>query len=138
MIRRAFTIIVGAATALTASAVIVNLATGAKMFTRFEDSAIIESNQQSSLGDLFGETGLDEHHGELKSVESGFALGWLPSGPGLASASVTTIAAPAAAIAIGAWWLQRRTRRRADAPAPASAPPPLDAHLERTNGHAHT
>ncbi len=138
MTRRTVHIIAGAALAVSVIAVITNLATGAKMFTRFEDEAIVESNERDELGDLFGETGLDEHHGELKAVDSGFALGCLPSGPGLASASVVTTVAPAAVVALGAWWLQRRLSRRRQSPIVTDAAAPANTPLERMNGHAQT
>lgn len=98
-----------------AVAIGVSLATGSRPFTRFHDKEVANVSETDDLSGLFGETGLADQHGELESVDSRFALGWLPSGPGRASLSVMTIAGFAVVVGAVAVFLDVRRRK-----APAS------------------
>lgn len=93
--------------------VVVCLATGAKPFTRHTDEEIVQANEPDDLDSVFADTGLDEEHGELENVETGFALGWLPSGPGIDALSVATISGPAIIVGGGVLLLARRNSSRA-------------------------
>jgi len=81
-------------------------ATGMYPFTRFRDTEIEQANAESGPSDLFAET--TESAAETPEVESVNAIGFLPSGPGLASISVVTLAAPAIVAIVGVLWWSRR------------------------------
>lgn len=82
------------------------LATGMYPYTRFRDSEIEQANAESGLADLFAET--TESPAETPKVESVNAIGFLPSGPGLASVSVVTLSGPAVVAIAGVFWWGRR------------------------------
>jgi len=94
---------------LTVGSLIAFFATGMYPYTRFRDAEIEQANAESDLSDLFAET--TESTAETPKVESVNAIGFLPSGPGLASISVVTLSAPAI-IAIGGvlWWSRRKSK----------------------------
>jgi len=84
-------------------------ATGMYPYTRFRDTEIEQANAESGLSDLFAET--TEAPAETPRVESVNAIGFLPSGPGLASISVLTLSGPAViAIAGVLWWSRRKSK----------------------------
>lgn len=82
--------------------------TGAHPYTRFRDKEVEQTNSQTDLSDLFSQSGTTQAP-PPKAVESVNAIGLLPSGPGLASISVATIAGPAVAAMGLVWWLGRRS-----------------------------
>lgn len=84
------------------------LATGARPFTRFQDEQNAEVIAESSLDDLFADTGLNETQGEVGKIENVFAFGLLPSGPGRDTMSVAAVAGPALTISALAWYIRRR------------------------------
>lgn len=85
------------------------LATGMHPYTRFRDKEIEQTNAESGLSDLFAETA--ETTADTPMIESVNAIGFLPSGPGLASISVLTLSVPAViAIAGVLWWSRRKSK----------------------------
>jgi len=105
---------VGNTVIVVASLVIVGsliafLATGMYPYTRFRDKEIEQANAESDLSDLFSDT--SETPQESPKIESVNAIGFLPSGPGLASLSVVTLSGPAVVAIVGVlWWSRRRSR----------------------------
>lgn len=87
--------------------------TGARAYTRFRSPEIEEANSQTDLSDLFAQTGAPQEQ-PPNAVESVNAVGFLPSGPGLASISVVTLAGPAVGLMLVMWWLGRRKRLERD------------------------
>ena len=83
-------------------------ATGAKPFTRFENKENTEVNEQNDLGDLFADTEPEGEEVELGTIDSGFAFGLLPAGPGKASMSVAAVAGLAVLASAAAWFLDRK------------------------------
>ena len=94
--------------------VVAFFATGMHPYTRFRDKEIESANAETGLSDLFGEA-------PPEAVESRNAIGFLPSGPGRASASVVTISAPAFVVIGVVWWLGRRGHAGASASNEAAA-----------------
>lgn len=105
-------IIFGVCVLAIAASLVSFLATGMHPYTRFRDEEIEAANAETDLSDLFAETSTQAE--PTPEVESVNAIGLLPSGPGAASISVTTISGPAVVIIGLAWWLGRRTARKAD------------------------
>lgn len=96
------------------------LATGMYPYTRFRDHEIEQANAESDLSDLFAET--SEESAEAPRVESVNAIGFLPSGPGLASISVVTLSGPAAlAIGVVTWLGRKKKGASCEAPGESSA-----------------
>lgn len=91
----------------TVGSLVAFAATGAHPYTRFRDKELEKANSENDLSDLFSQTGTPQ--APPKAVESVNAIGFLPSGPGLASVSVATIAGPAIGLAGLTWWLGRRS-----------------------------
>lgn len=89
-------------------------ATGAYAFTRFRDKELEQANAQNELSGMFADTSDDQ--AEKKRVESVNAIGLMPSGPGLASVSVATIAAPAFVVMVASWWWGRNKLTKTHAP----------------------
>lgn len=104
------TVIVGSSLLIVGST-IAFVVTGMYPYTRFRDTEIEQANAESGLSDLFAETTVDP--GETQRVESVNAIGFLPSGPGLASLSVVTLSGPAVIAIAGVLWLSRRKSKGA-------------------------
>ena len=100
--------------AIAAVAVLVSVgawaATGAKPFTRFENKENTEVNAQNELGDLFADTEPEGDQVELGKIDSGFAFGLLPAGPGKASLSVAAVAGVAVFVSAAAWFFDRKKK----------------------------
>lgn len=108
------TIMTVCATAVVGS-VLVFAATGAYPYTRLRDPEIEAANSQTNLADLFSENAAAQAP-PPRAVQSVNALGFFPSGPGLASISVATIAGPAAALMGLVGWFGRRSTAHAVSP----------------------
>ncbi len=93
-------------------------ATGMHPYTRFRDKDIEAVNAESDLSDLFAETGSQPPPEQVESVN---AIGFLPSGPGLASLSVVTVSGPALLVMGILFWHTRRTSRKVDAAPPEAS-----------------
>lgn len=109
-------LVLGACGFAAALSVVTYSATGFAAFTRFPDPAVIETSQTDDLSSLFADTGLNDEAGEVGAVESRFALGLLPSGPGRASLSVATVVFGAGAVSLGTVLLGRRGKLSASSP----------------------
>lgn len=105
-------VIIGSALLIMGS-LIAFFATGMYPYTRFRDKEIEQANAESGLSDLFAET--TEATTGTPQVESVNAIGFLPSGPGLASISVVTLSGPALVAIVGVLWLSRRKSKAASA-----------------------
>ncbi len=95
--------ILGVCGLVVLGSIVACIATGAKPYTRFRDHEVEQVNSETDLSDLFAETGVVEE--PPKAIESVNAIGFLPSGPGLASISVVTLSAPALGVMIFTIWL---------------------------------
>lgn len=104
------TIIIAAVLVIVGS-LVAFLATGMYPYTRFRDKEIERANAESDLSDLFSDA--NEGVDKIAEVESVNAIGFLPSGPGLASISVVTLSGPAVVAIIGVLWLSRRKSKAA-------------------------
>jgi len=122
MQRRTRNIIFALCATATVGSLIAFAATGAHPYTRFRDKEIEAANTQTDLTDLFTESGTP-HEAPPAAVDSVNAIGLLPSGPGMASISVATIAGPAFGVAGLAWWLGRRRCTECAAGAGDACPP---------------
>ncbi|MFU8828437.1 MAG: hypothetical protein ACNA8P_03280 [Phycisphaerales bacterium] len=102
------TILVASALLIVGS-LVAFFATGMYPYTRFRDAEIEQANAESDLSDLFADT--TESPVESPKVESVNAIGFLPSGPGLASISVMTLSGPAVVAIVGVlWWSRRKSK----------------------------
>jgi len=112
-------IVIGSALVIVGS-LVAFVATGMYPYTRFRDTEIEQANAQSGLSDLFADT--TEKPAETPRVESVNAIGFLPSGPGLASLSVVTLSGPAAVAIVGVlWWDRRKSKAQHEHPEPETA-----------------
>ena len=82
------------------------------MFTRFPDREVKEANEEIGAAALFADTGLHDDLGEMESIESEFAFGFLPAGPGLTPLSVLMITGPGALIGVGTIFFHTLTGKR--------------------------
>lgn len=105
-------VLIGSALLIVGS-LVAFFATGMYPYTRFRDTEIEQANAESGLSDLFAET--TEEPAETPKVESVNAIGFLPSGPGLASISVMTLSGPAVVAILGVLWWSRRKSKAASA-----------------------
>jgi len=121
------TVIIGSALLIVGS-LIAFFATGMYPYTRFRDKEIEQANAESGLSDLFAET--SDEPSQPPRVESVNAIGFLPSGPGLASISVVTLSGPAVVAIVGVMWLSRRASKASpgskDTTEPAEPAEPTD------------
>ena len=86
------------------------LAGGMRPYTRIRDESLAQANMETGLSDLLAETGASDE-APPPAADNVNALGFLPSGPGLASLSVVTIGGPGAVAIVGVLWWNRRRRR---------------------------
>ena len=94
--------------AASAASMVAFAATGMHGYTRFKSDETAAVNAETSLSDMFGDTGLDDEQGAMEQVENVTAIGLLPSGPGMESISVASITGPAFVIAGGVFFVARR------------------------------
>jgi len=100
------------------ASVVLWFTTGTHVLTRFPSETIAQAQgepEEGGLDDLFADSGINDDHGELESVDNEFRLGLLPSGPGRDSLSVASVTGVGLAASAAAWWF---TRKKKDAATP--------------------
>lgn len=105
--RRTRNLVLLGAGAAIAGSLLAFFATGMHPYTRFRDRDLEQANAESSLSDLFNDAGAEV--APTPRVESANAIGFLPSGPGLASLSVVTVSGPALVAMLGVVILAKRS-----------------------------
>ena len=98
--------------AASAASMVAYAATGMHGYTRFKSEETAAVNAETSLADMFGDTGLDDEQGAMEQVENVTAIGLLPSGPGMESISVASITGPAVFVAGAAFFVTRRKAKK--------------------------
>ncbi len=112
MTKRTRNITIVICAAASAASVAAFAATGMHGYTRFKSDETAAVNAETSLSDMFGDTGLDDEQGAMEQVENVTAIGLLPSGPGMESISVASITGPALFVAGAVFFVTRRKAAR--------------------------